>query len=864
MPIYAFTIFTGAFLLFLVQPVIGKYILPWFGGAPAVWTTCMLFFQLLLLAGYAYAHFSAKYLKPRSQALVHLLLLAGALALLPITPADSWKPVDGTNPTGRILELLLASIGLPYFLLAATSPLMQHWFSRTHPGVSPFRLYALSNVGSVLALLSFPVYFETEFTRPLQTKLWGWGLILYAIGCAVCAWKLWKKNPAAPAAPKPEPTVSSHPRQAGGVEKALWVLLPACASVLLLATTNMICQEVAVIPFLWVLPLTLYLLSFIICFDSPRWYVRPVYALAFVISLGGICWALFKGADASTWSQLGIYNIGLFVCCMVCHGELYRRRPDPGQLTAYYLFIAAGGALGGLFVAVVAPLIFNNYYELQTGLILCGLLFIGVCQLEREPVLLKWLANRKSAKKKNALVHLQKLHRIEQAAFLAGVIALGIALWYQAQPFAQIEAIKKTNPTATIGIERWRNFYGVLAVFKYDDNAANLHYVQLSHGRTLHGQQFSDDQRRRLPTTYFNTDTGIGKVLKSLPAGQRRIGLIGLGAGTLAAYPERGDTMRIYEINPVVETIARTNFTYLSDCPGKVEVVLGDARLSMEREQPQNYDLFILDAFNSDAIPVHLLTKEAFAIYERHLATNGMIAVHISNKHLNLDNVIANIAREYGYQMAIVDTLAPHEKPWMMSASWALLAKNPPGTNLIASAAIQLWSRPPFTNSVPTPLWTDDYASLFQILKTEQSPQFDVTFTDAQCQKAFTLYQQGNAADAIEVFKAGLKKLPRSPILLGNLGFLLATCPDPAQRNLPEATRLAEKACRMTDYHSPEYLSMLAAIYSESGRFNDAIFTAEKAVALATESGEQELAKKNQELLEAYKANRSFLNASHP
>lgn len=845
MPVYALTIFTGAFLLFLVQPLIGKYILPWFGGAPAVWTTCMLFFQLLLLAGYAYAHFSARWLKPRLQAGVHLLLLVAAMAmLLHITPSDAWKPTDGSNPTLRILGLLLASIGLPYFVLASTSPLMQHWFSRTHPGVSPFRLYALSNIGSMLALISFPVYFETHFTRPMQAQLWGAGLILFAASCGGCIWKLWRTPVAAPA-PAGKTKMSGVENAAPGrTQPWLWLLLPASASILLLATTNMICQEVAVIPFLWVLPLALYLLSFIICFDSPRWYMRTPFAVALIATLGGIGWALFKGADASTSAQLGIYTAGLFVCCMVCHGELYRLRPDPRYLTGFYLMIAAGGALGGVFVAIIAPLIFTNYYELQCGLLLTGGLFLWV--LAREQT-----ASQEKQKSKPAKAA-PKWRRAALAGGAGLLAALGVAFWMQAHQFA------------TAWVEKSRNFYGVLTVFKNNSQDPKLVNLQFSHGRTMHGQQFTDPERSRWPTAYFSESSGIGLTLQALPAGHRRIGVIGLGAGTLAAYPQPGDVMRFYEINPEVERIATNYFTYLAHCRGKVEVILGDARLSLEREPAQNYDLFVIDAFNSDAIPVHLLTQEAFAIYERHMKTNGMIAVHISNKRLNLDPVIANIARAFHYKLVVVDSAAPKDKPWLMSASWALLARDASGEKIINEPAIQLSSRPPLTNNINIPLWTDDFASLFQILRSDTAPQDDPTFTDAQCQAAFTLYQQGNITGAIAQFRRALKKLPRSPVLLSNLAFLLSSCPDPTLRDLPEATRLAEAACQWTHYHNPTYLSTLGVVYSETGRFSEAVQMAEKACALAAETGEQELVQKNQELLKLYRANRPFHEATGP
>ncbi|PWU19237.1 MAG: ferrichrome ABC transporter permease, partial [Verrucomicrobia bacterium] len=409
--LYALTIFLGAFLLFQVQPLIGKFILPWFGGGPGVWTTCMLFFQVLLLGGYAYAHFSTHRLKPRGRTILHAVLLLAALALLPITPGDAWKPDPDTNPTLRILLLLTACLGLPYLVLSTTGPLVQQWFAQAYPDKSPYRLYALSNLGSLLALLSYPFFFETHFTRRAQAAWWGWGLVAYVICCGLCMWQSKVQSPSSKVqspksevqspksearSPKSEVSNAGLGAQTSGsdghpasdplthspahslTDSLLWLALPACASVLLLATTNKLCQDVAVVPFLWVLPLALYLLSFIICFDNPRWYAPLPYGLALIAALGGVAWALCKGVDLALWKQIAAYSGGLFVCCMVCHGELYRLRPDPSRLTSFYLMIAAGGALGGFFVAVLAPLLLSDYYELHYGLLLCGLLFILV------------------------------------------------------------------------------------------------------------------------------------------------------------------------------------------------------------------------------------------------------------------------------------------------------------------------------------------------------------------------------------------------------------------------------------------------------------------------------------------------------
>jgi tetratricopeptide (TPR) repeat protein len=332
----------------------------------------------------------------------------------------------------------------------------------------------------------------------------------------------------------------------------------------------------------------------------------------------------------------------------------------------------------------------------------------------------------------------------------------------------------------------------------------------------------------------------------------------------LAAYPQKGDYLHMYEINPEVLRLADKWFTYLTNCQGKMEMTLGDARLALEKEPPQNFDLLVLDAFNSDAPPVHLLTKEAFTIYERHMKTNGMIAVNVSNRRINLDPVLANIAREFHYQMVIVDSRAPHDKPWIMSASWALLAREERGEKIISSSAIRLASRPPLTNSVSIPLWTDDFASLFQILRSDAPPQVDPAFTDAQCQLAFNRYQQGDVAGAIAQFRSALKTLPRSPFLLSNLAFLLATTTDATQHNLPEATRLAETACELTHYQTPAFLSTLGVVYSEAGRFPEAILMAEKASALAKESGEPALVQKNEELLKLYRDHKAFHESTGP
>ena len=725
----------------------------------------MLFFQMLLLGGYAYAHFTSRWLKPRSQAILHLVLLVAALAFLPITPSDSWKPRGSENPTLHILALLGVSLGLPYFVLSSTGPLMQQWFSRENPGASPYRLYALSNVGSLLALLSYPFYFETHFTRKAQAMFWGWGLVVYSVCAGVCAVRLLKaKNvegrgssveggvlePASASNPEAssDPPHSSLYARPSILSYLLWLLLPACASALLLATTNKICQDVAVIPFLWVLPLALYLLTFIICFDSPRWYVRFPFTLTLIGALVGLYWVLTEGSDASIYKQVAIYCGGLFICCMVCHGELYRLKPHPSQLTAFYLMIAAGGALGGFLVAVVAPLIFTGYYELQWGMVFCGVLFVLVGLVQkveaRDERYWHWLAGVLPLLAFGGMdwyvTHLSgKFKSVPKSAFISLHIVLWtalflVALWFLRQRFRgfrywrPLAAIWLMLGVCALGMGLWidvrgsrsekiytsRNFYGVLTVYEHRRDDPQEHHYLLQHGRITHGLQFIDAERAKWPTTYYGEGSGIGLAMRALPAGKRRVGLVGLGTATLTAYGQSGDYMRIYEINPQVQRLATTRFKYATSCLGKVEVALGDARLSMERDPPQQFDLLALDAFSSDAIPVHLITKEAFDVYQRHLKTNGIVAVHISNHYLDLEPVVANLAKEFGYKMAIIDFDENDEEWWLYSSTWILLTRD---QNLLDQPAIQAATKKSKFSKRQVPLWTDDFTSLFQILK---------------------------------------------------------------------------------------------------------------------------------------------------
>lgn len=750
---FALTIFTGAFLLFQVQPLIGKFVLPWFGGGPGVWTTCLLFFQTLLLGGYAYAHFSTSRLKPRHQVILHLVLLALSLALLPITPSDSWKEQVGGDPNWRILLLLMATIGLPYFVLSSTGPLMQQWFSQTNPGVSPYRLYALSNVGSLLALLSYPAFFEVNFPRHTQANLWSAGLVIFVVFCGYCAFRLWRQSGAGSAArPATIVEAAGQPDEAGETsptDKLLWVTLPMIASVLLLATTNKLCQEVAVIPFLWVLPLSLYLLTFIICFDHARWYHRGIYTALLVVGMAVVAQVLPAGTDAPMRLQIACYTATLFVACMVCHGELYRLKPPPRLLTSYFLYISFGGALGGFLVAIAAPAVFNEYRELQLGLWLLSYVLGVLCFRHRSreltfaaaigavaiTVVLPLLRSRFDDGAGVGGEYLAFFR--DRAPYIgAGVVIFAICtidfrrlrLAAEWQPRMAGFVMALSVGLGAVFVMGWgdrrseqtlsatRNFYGTLKVLNYNADDEEDNYHLLLHGATTHGLQFVKPEKSVIPTTYYSETSGVGRAINQLPVGPRRLGLVGLGTGTLAAYARKGDYLRIYEINPTVEALARTQFRYLDYCQGKVDVVMGDARLMMEQEvassRLQQFDLLALDAFSSDAIPVHLLTKEAFAIYLKQLKPDGVMAVHISNRYLDLRPVVEKLAQHFGLTaLCISDDSEPNW--WVYATTWILLTKN---KEFAANEALREAADAPAVEK-NSPLWTDDFASLYSIMK---------------------------------------------------------------------------------------------------------------------------------------------------
>lgn len=653
--------------------MMGRYLLPWFGGGPAVWTTCMLFFQTLLLAGYAYAHWLGSTRNTRRQAIVHITSLAASLAFLPLSPRLG-RAVVG-DPSLAILLLLCATVGGPYLLLSATGPLLQRWFTFGHPEQAPWRLYALSNLGSFLALLSYPFVLE-PYLR-LHTQSWIWSG-LYVVFALLCAWTAWQLPPGQSIADAGEAGSESHPTF---LTVLFWLGLSAAGSTVLLATTNQISQEIAVNPFLWVIPLSIYLLTFILTFESDRWYRRPLFAIGSGIMAPVACAVMAATVALTLQRQLEALLIALFVVCMLCHGELARARPGPRYLTVFYLTIASGGAVGGLFVALIAPRVFTEYGEFPIGMAAACLLgFIGWL---RTGAFRQWTTG-------NFAVRLPLM-----ALLLGGFTAVAAFVTNLDHP----------------GVERFRNFYGILRIGETVDGNGPIR--QLTHGSIRHGFQYLHEPQRRWPTSYYGPHSGVGYAINALDPGPRRVAVIGLGTGTIAAWGRPGDLYRFYEINPLVEDIARTRFSYLSDSKARTQVVLGDARVSMEREfaagARHDYDLIAVDAFSSDSIPLHLLTAECAEVYRNRLKPGGALLLHISNRTLALNPVTRGLAQYLGWNSTLF--LAGKEPDGESASNWVLLTPNSAFFEKVKGEAFG-W---PINDPAPI-LWTDDFASLWHVL----------------------------------------------------------------------------------------------------------------------------------------------------
>jgi len=702
--LYVVAIFLSSSLLFLAEPMAGKRLLPLLGGSAAVWTTCLVFFQTALLLGYLGAHALTTRLSMRAQAITYSVLLVLCLAQLSrnVNPNLHANPA---HPIISVLWLLTLLIGVPFLVLSATSPLLQAWYARSMSAPvaggeglvttsQPYRLFAVSNAGSLLALVIYPWLIEPHFSLRQQSIVWTAGFLAFAGVCASIGYSI--RNSPTISEAKPEGMLSSPESISTAADRILWVLLAACGSLLLSAVTNYLSQNVAAVPLLWIIPLVIYLLSFVVAFSSERWRPRWLVLWLFPVALAPVVYVLYDPDLARLASLLHVSEVNislpwmitlfcaaLFFTCLFCHAELHRRRPAPRRLTAFYLCIALGGALGAIFVGVVAPVFFTGNYELACGLVLATALGVAVT----------WKTGQKA----------RWMTRIFwMAATVAMVKLVFVQVRYdQADLFLQV-----------------RSFYGTLFVNQTIEPPDAKLTRTLYHGTIEHGKQIFTPDMRAEPTTYYARDSGVGLALdlccKKRP---RRIGVIGLGTGTLAAYGRPGDVFRFYEINSQVEGIARDVFAYLRESAATIEIVPGDARISLAGEPPQQYDVLVVDAFSGDAIPVHLLTTEALDLYRRHLQPSGIIAFHVSNHFLNLAPVVQQQAEHAGLQTAYIISSDDDDRA-AFSSDWVLVTAN---TEFLSRSEVADAKEKSIVIPRGLRLWTDDYNSLLPILKTEEA-----------------------------------------------------------------------------------------------------------------------------------------------
>jgi hypothetical protein len=668
--LFGATIFLAAFLLFSLEPLVAKRILPAFGGSAAVWSVCLVFYQTALLLGYLYATAVTRYLKPKTQSYLHMGLLLLSSVFLPIGPGKDWLTPNTEEPAFLILRMLTATVAVPFIALSATSPLLQHWLARSGYQ-TPYRLFALSNLASLAALLAYPFVLEPVFDIASQRVIWSGGYALFAVLCVAAGWCSARIH--FPALPRPE----AERIWVLPTRKLTWFALSACGSVLLLSVTNHMAENVAAAPLLWVLPLATYLLTFILAFGAYKGLKRPLWLRLLAFALGILGYSVYDiNAVLAVQVSVPILLAGLFICCLFCHGELYRLRPPAGSLATFYLIVAAGGAAGAVFVGLVAPVAFSGIYELPMALVFTAFL----------TTVLTW----------------------QEGAWPVRVLWMGVTATTLAVTVANVHAYHEN------ALDLRRSFYGSLRVVQSPRTGVEQKRT-LFHGIIEHGSQYFLPPRRFRATTYYGPESGIGILLRECIGSPKRVGVVGLGTGTIAAYGKTGDTFQFYEINGQVSDIAHTLFYYLRESKAATRVIAGDARLSLARETGPPFDVLALDAFSGDAIPVHLLTREALAIYGQHLSPDGVLAFHVSNVFLDLPPVVKQLAESIGRQAVLVRN---HDDPEndVLAADWVLVSNNPA---VLSNTSIRLHTLP-IASRPDIRLWTDDYNDLIQILKTPE------------------------------------------------------------------------------------------------------------------------------------------------
>jgi hypothetical protein len=660
---FSIVIALSTFLLFLVQPLFAKLLLPWFGGSSAVWSVCLVFFQGTLLLGYLYADQVTRKLSPRKGFLLHAILFLLCIPLLPLSLDAAFQPRPGEDPAWKLLGLLVMRLGLPFFLLSSTSPLVQAWFARTQPGQDPYRLFAWSNAASLTGLLVFPFLLEPFLGTTETLGLWSGVFAVFSLLCLGLAWTSGKTPYPATSGASPSPEWGS---------RLAWIGLSACGSMLLVAITEHLTQDVAPLPLLWVAPLALYLSTFILAFGKKGqrpwgWVLFPLAPLWVVLNV-----AFYDPYFLSDWTYLvALECAGLFLGCLFCHGELSRLRPAAPRLTGYYLDIALGGALGALLVGWAAPKVFPLVLEYPLSLMAVT----------------------------GAVFFLYFRRRGKGRAFWLGI------LLYQV---LTLSLHIKTMTDESLALRR--NFYAALRVVLLASPWGDK-YLNLSHGMVAHGRQFIDPAKQSQGTAYYSPGSGAALAMR-FGKGPKKVGMVGLGTGTLALYGRPGGSIRFYEINPQVLELAQRYFSFLSLSPSSVTCALGDARLVLEREPPNDFDVLAVDAFSGDSIPSHLLTREAFALYQRHLKPNGILAFHTSNRHLKLGLIVLALAKEEGYEAMVVRN--PKDEEGLVDVTeWVLVTKD----QAFLKAIRKLVPGPQPKAREGLRAWTDDHHSLFPLLR---------------------------------------------------------------------------------------------------------------------------------------------------
>jgi hypothetical protein len=752
---FGITLFLSALLLFSVQPMFGKLLLPLLGGTPAVWNTCMVFYQSLLFFGYLYAHYSSTKLKFTHQALLHLGIFALSLAILPVGLSADTAPSSDSNPVFWLLSTLIIAIGLPFFLVSTTAPLLQKWFSELgHSGSEdPYFLYAASNAGSLLALLSYPFVIEPIFGLTQQTLYWSVGFAAFGICLCYCTYLCWSSNVESD---KTETLRKSEETQAE-TKAALqwstifhWLALALVPSSLLLGVTNYISTDIAAVPLLWILPLSLYLLSFVIVFSRQGDRIHPLMVVMQpIVILPLIAFSFINPAAIPYWLNLIFNLLAFFAAAMVCHGQLAIKRPAVTHLTLYYLIMSFGGMLGGLFITFVAPAIFNSVIEYPLMIVAALLLRPSLTKVDDKLTLFgndfpgwtRWVVDAALPLVMlltGILIYFSDIS-IGRNIDVIGVILLvlaGLSYALRHRPvhyglFVGSLLILAMGLHVALSnvIYRERTFFGVLSVHNVvlpEQTATGRiprRFRELWHGTTKHGAQHLDASLKCEPLNYYSRSGPIGQFFKAFDqqSDNWNIGVIGLGAGTMAAYAKPNQQWRFFEIDPEVNRIASDTkyFTYLSDCHSSdVKLEAGDGRLLLKAIPDHSLNLLVLDAFSSDAIPTHLLTREALALYQQKLTTNGYLAFHITNRHLDLQQILSSLAWDMKYSLLAQQFYPVEDKPQITRADWVVMARNDTLLKPLKQNTIGNWKTLPL--DLHLKLWTDDFTNVFSVWKESE------------------------------------------------------------------------------------------------------------------------------------------------